>query len=684
MPKRGLQPGDLGLLRWAADAQISPDGEQVAWVETGLDLERDRPVSNVMVSPSTGGSARPFTLGPDDASPRWSPDGRYLAYLSVIDGESALHLAPLAGGVPFKVVTPGSVTFVSWSPSGDSLVLVVTVVSETAAKDDPKVKNAAKVVRGMANRLDGLGYFAGRDHLFIYSVEDRSLKRLTSGDYDHAGPCWSPDATAISCFSNRSLGRNDEIEFSDLLLIPAAGGRPVKVAARVASAADPSFSPDGKLIAFVGVIGFASTLAGRNSHLLVVPRDRSRQPVAVAPDLDRPVIAWSPVGNYAWSSNRELLFKVADRGTVSIHRAKVGARVAQPVVTGDLQVTSLTVARHRGALLTAFTAAWIDKPAEVFSLDLDASGGRKRQLSDAGRGLLDVVDLLSPQRLTANARDGTKIEYFIIRPRSPRRTPPMFLDIHGGPHSWNPTPELLVSYQTLAAAGYAVVLPNPRGSIGYGEEFAMRVNGDWGGEDYHDLLACADDVIRRGLVDADRQFVGGYSYGGYMSAWIVSHTDRFNAASIGAPVIDLVAEFGASDVGMWVPKVAGGDPWHSSGILQQRSPVTHIPNIRTPVFLYVFEGDLRCPPDQADALFNGLRWHRKEVDYVRYPGGSHLSIFDLGAPPSQNEDRLRRMLGFFSRHGGVTTKHHTTTKQARKQPTTPAGGRATGQAAQQP
>ena len=197
----------------------------------------------------------------------------------------------------------------------------------------------------------------------------------------------------------------------------------------------------------------------------------------------------------------------------------------------------------------------------------------------------------------------------------------------------------------------------------------MAVNEDWGGEDCHDLLACADDVIRRGLGDEDRQFVGGYSYGGYMSAWMVGHTDRFKAACVGAPVIDLVAEFGASDVGPVIAEDLGGDPWHPSRVLQKRSPLAHVPNVNTPVFLYVFEGDLRCPPDQADAFFNGLRWHRKEVEYVRYPGGSHMSAADLVAPPSQTEDRLTRILDFLSHHGGIRTKRAAATaKPARKRP----------------
>jgi dipeptidyl aminopeptidase/acylaminoacyl peptidase len=667
MKTKELQAGDLSILRWAGDAQLSHDGGRVAWVETTLDLELDRPVANIMVAPSAGGVPRRFTEGPGDSAPRWSPDGRYLAYVSVIDDSPALHLAPLAGGVPLRVDTPGPVSFVSWSASGDSLVLVVTVMADTPATDDPKVKNAPKLVRGMANRLDGRGYLAGRDQLFIYTAKDRSLRQLTSGDYDHRQPCWSPGGTTIACFSDRTRHRDDDWMFADLWLIPTGGGRSRKVASRVSAAGDPSFSPDGKRIAFVGAVGPARTLVGRNPRLLVIPADGSSQPIPVAPDLDRPVMAWFPVGNYAWLSNHELLFNVVDHGAISMQRAKLGERLARPVVAGDLQVTSLAVAKRGGTLLAAFTATWVDKPAEVFCLDLNADGARRRRLSDAGKGLLDAVDLLPARRFSAKARDGKEIEYFIISPRSPQSAPPMFLDIHGGPHGWNPFELAFHSYQVLAAAGYAVVLPNPRGSVGYGEEFAMAVNADWGGEDYHDLLACADDVIRRGLGDKDRQFVGGYSYGGYMSAWMIGHTDRFKAACVGAPVIDLVAEFGASDIGPLIAEDLGGDPWHPSGVLQERSPLTHVPNVNTPVFLYVFEGDLRCPPDQADALFNGLRWHRKEVEYARYPGGSHMSAADLAAPPSQSEDRLNRILDFLSQHGGVKTRRGPrNTKPARK------------------
>jgi dipeptidyl aminopeptidase/acylaminoacyl peptidase len=211
-------------------------------------------------------------------------------------------------------------------------------------------------------------------------------------------------------------------------------------------------------------------------------------------------------------------------------------------------------------------------------------------------------------------------------------------------------------YQSLVAAGYAVILPNPRGSIGYGEEFAHRVVGDWGGEDYHDLMACVDDMVRRGRVDERRLFVGGYSYGGYMSSWIVGQTNRFKAAIVGAPVTNLISEFTSSDISTLLGDIAGGDPWRDREMFLERSPVSHINKVSTPVFIHVSEGDLRTPTGQSDELFVSLRFLGKEVEYVRYPGGSHGAVSTLVGPPSQNVDRVGRILDFLARHGGIRVK----------------------------
>ena len=211
---------------------------------------------------------------------------------------------------------------------------------------------------------------------------------------------------------------------------------------------------------------------------------------------------------------------------------------------------------------------------------------------------------------------------------------------------------MLAYYQTLVAAGYTVILPNPRGSAGYDESFSLAVNGDWGGEDYYDLMACVDDAVRRGRADERRLFVGGYSYGGYMSSFIVGQTKRFRAAVIGAPVTNLASEYGSSDIGPWLAETLGGDPWRAADLYRDRSPITYAPKVTTPVLLHVNEGDLRTPPSQTDEFYTALKMMGKTVEYVRYPGGSHQAVGPFGAPPSQNEDRLWRILDFLGRHGG--------------------------------
>jgi dipeptidyl aminopeptidase/acylaminoacyl peptidase len=216
----------------------------------------------------------------------------------------------------------------------------------------------------------------------------------------------------------------------------------------------------------------------------------------------------------------------------------------------------------------------------------------------------------------------------------------------------NPIVQLMFHYQVLAGAGYTVVLPNPRGSIGYGEKFTAMSVGDWGDGPFSDIEACADDALRRGLADPRRQYLGGYSYGGYMSAWAVGHTTRFRAAAIGAPVTNLVSQAGAADIGPWLARMVTGDPWSAPELFRAQSPLTHAPAMRTPVLLYVNEGDLRCPPSQCDELYAALKWRRREVEYVRYPGGSHLSFLTMAGVPSQNEDRARRILRLCARHGG--------------------------------
>ena len=536
----------------------------------------------------------------------------------------ALHLAPLDGGAPCKVEAPGVVNWAEWSPAGDQLVIVVNLASKPGAPDDPKTRNAARVVRGLFNRLDGQGWFEGRNHLFVYDVNEGKLRQLTSGDYDEAQPRWSPDGSRIVFVSDRSRRRDDRYGWAGIWSVPATGGRPQQLVNGIGNAQFPTFSPDGDHIAFTGVLGAKQT-AGRDTRIFVVRSDGKGDPERLAPHLDRP-IGFALYGNpMAWLSPEELVFTVVDRGTIGVRRASLGESSARAIVEGDTQVSGLAVAGQGNAHLLTYASGWVDSPPEVFCLSLAGRKSQAVQVSRAGNELLSTVELLPTERAYVRAPDGLEIEYFVLRPKlaeleRPAKKAPLFLEIHGGPHLSNPFSELFTYYQSLAAAGYVVLLPNPRGSIGYGEEFSHSLRGRWGEADFEDLMACADDVINRGMVDPQRQFVGGYSYGGFMSATVIGQTARFKAATIGAPVINNVSMFGTSDASVFFSDAWRADPWSPPAALVKQSPLSSAPKVNTPVFLYVNDGDLRCPPSQADEYYVALKVARQGGRVRPVPG----------------------------------------------------------------
>jgi dipeptidyl aminopeptidase/acylaminoacyl peptidase len=663
MSRREVRPEDLGLIRWPQEACLSPNGDRVAWTEISLDAERDEPVSQIFVALADASVApRAFTTGPHDFSPQWSHDGRYLGFLAADAAPPQLRIASLEGGEPETVATPGPVKGIGWSPQESLLVLVVNIdPNRPAEPGSPRALNAPREIRGWFNRFDGAGWLSGRDHLFSYDVERRELRQLTDGDYDHSQPDFSPDGASLVFVSDRSSDRDDRHE-TDLWVISLRGPRRRRrLTSGIGWASYPTYSPDGKYVAFCGLPNSEST-AGRDSRLMVVASDGSDSPSIVVPKLDRPVAFGLGGRPLAWVGRDELVFTVADRGAIHLRRALLTDNTARMVLGGDRQVTGISAVRlNSNETLLAYTFVWVDEPPEIYTQHLGRRSRPPRKVSSAGDALLKELRLLPTRRYTCTAPDGLEIEYFAILPAGARGRgatprPPLYLDVHGGPHLYNPICEEFFSYQAMAAAGYTVILPNPRGSNSYGESFTLLARGEWGEGPYTDLMTCVDDALRRNLADRRKQFVGGYSYGGYMSSWIVGHTKRFKAAAIGAPVTDFVSLFGTWDGGRYLADALQADPWTGYEHLRAESPLTYAGSVTTPVYLYVNDGDMRCPPTQTDEFYAALKWHRKEVTYVRYPGGSHLSAFPTVGPPSQNIDRLQRILSWYAAHGGIKVR----------------------------
>lgn len=651
MAKRHFRPEDGLRLITATDPDLSPDGRRAALAVTKTDVERDRPQASIWVAPVDGSSpARQFTEGPADKNPRWSPDGRWLAYISITDDEPAhahVRIAPLDGGVPTRLGDlPGPVSQLAWSPDSRRIVVVCRVGVPDRAKASASERNEPRVVRGIAARLDGVGWQDGRRHLFLVDVEGGSATQLTRGDYDHDDPSFSPDGAAIVFVSDRHPRRNDRQFRSDAWVVPTGGGRLRRLTNGKGRAAFPVFSPDGRTVAFAGKEGGGWD---RDNHVFVVPADGSAPAEEIAPDLDRPVVLFPGLpAPISWIGNRELLMLVADRGGVGLHRARLGERGSHEIAGGDILIDG--VAARAGRRAVVYTGSWPDRPSELFATT--TRGAEPVALTDLNRDLLAEVEIAPVRRATVTRPDGTEVEYFTILPtdRAPERLP-LHLDIHGGPHAAWPSGRWLGMHQAIAAAGYAVVLPNPRGSTSYGQAFTSACVGDWGGADFEDILACCDDLIERGVADGGRMFVTGGSYGGFMTSWIVGHTDRFSAATAAAAVIDMTSMALTTEITEFSIFNMGGTPWSRASEYEIRSPLTYLPSVKTPVLVIHWEGDLRVPISQGEELYTGLRVLGKKAELVRYPGGFHIV-----RTPSQAVDFANRILDWNKQHDGRRKK----------------------------
>lgn len=644
MAKRRFRPDDAYRLEVAGSPDLSPDGRRVAFTHVEVDEEKDRPVSSIwVVALDDATAARRFTEGPADSSPRWSPDGRWLAYLSTPDekaGYAHVRLAPLDGGSPLRIGDlPGPVMQLGWSPDSLRLVLACRVGVPDEEKLSDRERNAPRVPRGLSARFDGVGWYEGRVHLFLLEVPDGSVTQLTRGDYDHVDPAFSPDGTVVVFVSDRHPRRDDRQFRSDVWVMPVSGGRPRRVTSGRGRASSPLFSADGTMICFAGTLTDAWDA---DFHAFAVPVDSSAPAEQFAPDTDRPVLAGRGVPPLAWTGGREITMLIADHGSCSLHSARLGEAVSREIVGGDIQVDGFATCAGRRELV--FTASWPDRPSEVYRTTLE--GEETVPLTRLNAEFVSEVELAPVKRQTITRPDGVEVEYFTLAPAgSAGRRLPLHLDVHGGPHAAWPSAFFLDHHQAIAAAGHLVVLPNPRGSSGYGQQFTAACTGDWGGGDYEDILACCDDAVERGLADPRRMFVAGGSYGGFMTSWIVGHTDRFRAATALAAVIDMTSMAFTTDVPDFCRFSMGGTAWERAGEYEHRSPLHYLPNVTTPVLVIHWEGDLRVPIGQGDELYAGLRILGKEAEFVRYPGGFHSVI-----TPSQAVDATTRTIAWNQQH----------------------------------
>jgi dipeptidyl aminopeptidase/acylaminoacyl peptidase len=640
----GMVPEDVYGLTEVSDPRVAPDGTTAAYVVSSVDRDANEYRSAIWLA-AVDGSTPPgqFTSGSKrDASPRWSPDGRHLAFTSDRESEHAqLYVMPVAGGEPRKLTDlKEDVTAPAWSPDGTRIVFTARVPAPAYEEEDAARRPPRRFTR-LQFKLDDVGWTGDRrQHVFSVPPDGSDAPRqLTDGDFEDSDPTWSPDGSRIAFASarendwDRSLAR-------DLYVIDRAGALE-KLTTTDGKVERPAWSPDGTRIAYL----FTPGIFDDPRHTQVAVLDvATRERKVLTEALDRNCAPYPPPREPIWDGD-DLLFVVDDRGNTPLYRVPAdGAGKPELVSGGDVCLIGYDAVA--GVVACART-----EPTVVAELVVG-----ERRLTEFGAAFAEARELTAPERFVATSSDGSEVEAWIIRPVgfAADESYPTLLNIHGGPFAQYGN-SFFDEFQVYAGAGYAVLYANPRGSSGYTESWARAIRGPvadgpgWGTVDYEDLMAVVDEAVRRfDFVDPARLGVMGGSYGGFMTSWIVGHTDRFRAACSERAGNNFILEGGAADLG-WALRGDFGAYWFEApDAYLAMSPSMHATNITTPMLIVHSENDLRCPIGHAEDLFTILRLLGREVELVRFPEESHE--LSRSGSPIHRVQRFELILEWFDRH----------------------------------
>ncbi len=650
--QRHLRSLDVFEMEFASDPQIAPDGNQVVYVRNSMDIMTDRRVTRLWMISAEGSDHRPLNKDAvGESSPRWSPDGKRLAYLSRETGATQIFVRWMDSGQTAKAShlerSPSGLT---WSPDRRWLAFSMHVPAPRPKLVSPPPKPAGAewadppmVIDRLKNRADGRGYLEyGFPHLFVLPTEGGTARQITSGSFNHSdAPVWTADSKHLVFSSNRNPDWEHEFRNSEIYTVSIETGEIRQLTSRKGPDHSPAASPDGKKIAFLGYDDRIQTYQVTNLYVMNMDGSEKQR---IDLGLDR------SVSEPTWSADGSgIYFRYDDRGNTKIGFTQLSG--GSKVIASDLGGTSLGRPYGGGSFSVsdkghlAFPLTRPEFPGDVAFSD----GSSTRRLTRLNTDLFSQRDLGRVEEIWHKSSfDGREIQSWFVTPPDFDRSKkyPLVLEIHGGAIS-NYGDRFSPEMRLYAAAGYVALYSNPRGSTSYGEEFGNLLYHNYPGQDYDDLISGVDALIAKGFIDDENLFVTGGSAGGIMTAWIVGKTDRFRAAVAAKPVINWISKTLVADnyYGYQHSRYPG-TPWENPEAHWKFSPLSLVANVSTPTLLMTGDADLRTPLSEAEQFYHALKLLRVETALVRIPGASH----NIVARPSQLITKIAHVVAWFEKY----------------------------------
>ena len=664
---RAITVDDYFRILDVGQPEISPDGQWVAYSVRTKMLKEDKNESRLWMVAAKGGEPIPLTAeGVSSGHARWSPDGKYLAFTSARNGgKGQVWLLNRLGGEAVKLTDEvQGVDDFEWSPEGGRLVLVLhdPKPEDAEAKDGEKAAPKPKtqppyVIDRLQFKRDTIGYLdRRRGHLYVFDVEKKTTTQITSGDYDDGQPAWSPDGKQIAFTSNRSTPDPDASRDSNIWIVAAdntdKGAHLTQLTTNPAPDDQPTWSPDGKWIAYVTELDphlfYYST-----QHLAVIPASGG-QPNVLTTNFDRSIRRprFSADGKFIY-------FTADDDGTVNLCKIPAAGGDVARVIGGRLTVGAFNLGKNDEIVAAISTS---DRPSEIF---IQRSGDLTR-LTKTNDALMAQLKLATVEYVHFKSQDGTPVAGYLYKPvdYDASKKAPTLLQPHGGPvGQYSASFDHL--FQLFAAQGYAVLLPNPRGSSGYGQKFCDAIYADWGNKDFQDDMAIVDYALEQGIADPDHMGVGGWSYGGISTDFIIAQTTRFKGAISGAGTA-LLTSFYGHDHYQKEYEIELGYPWDNPTLWDKISPFYKVKSITTPTLFMGGEIDSNVPILGGEQMYQAMKALGRTTELVVYPNEYHGFT-----APSHIKDRMERYLAWYAHY---VKGDNTPARPAEKAPAVKAGG----------